>query len=78
MFNSTLGSASIGAIPFIISGVLIEKFLFFSKNFRKYISTVTKVGGIVLLFTGIAILTGQLQVLGFFILKYFPSLGSIG
>ena len=66
------------AIPFIVSGVLIDKFLFFSKNFRKYISTVTKVGGIVLLFTGIAILTGQLQVLGFFILKYFPSLGSIG
>jgi len=66
------------AIPFVISGILIDKFLFFSKNFRKYISTVTKVGGIVLLFTGIAILTGQLQVLGFFILKYFPSLGSIG
>ena len=66
------------AIPFIISGVLIDKFLFFSKSFRKYISTVTKVGGAILLLTGIAILTGQLQVLGFFILKYFPSLGNIG
>ena len=66
------------AIPFIISGVLIDKFLFFSKNFRKYISTITKVGGVILLLTGIAILTGQLQVLGFFILEYFPSLGNIG
>lgn len=66
------------AIPFIISGVLIEKFLFFSKSFRKYISTITKVGGAILLLTGIAILTGQLQVLGFFILEYFPSLGNIG
>ena len=66
------------AIPFIISGVLIDKFLFFSKNFRKYISTITKVGGAILLLTGIAILTGQLQVLGFFILEYFPSLGNIG
>ena len=66
------------AIPFIISGVLIDKFLFFSKSFRKYISTITKVGGTILLLTGIAILTGQLQVLGFFILKYFPSLGNIG
>ena len=56
------------AIPFIISGVLIEKFLFFSKSFRKYISKITKVGGIILLLTGIAILTNQLQVLGFFIL----------
>jgi len=66
------------AIPFIISGVIIDKFLFFSKSFRKYISTITKVGGAILLLTGIAILTGQLQVLGFFILEYFPSLGNIG
>ena len=66
------------AIPFIISGILIDKFLFFSKSFRKYISTITKVGGAILLLTGIAILTGQLQVLGFFILEYFPALGNIG
>ncbi len=66
------------AMPFIISGVLIDKFFFFSKSFRKYISTITKVGGTILLLTGVAILTGQLQVLGFFILEYFPSLGNIG
>ena len=66
------------AIPFIISGILIDKFLFFSKGFKKYISTITKVGGVILLLTGIAILTGKLQVLGFFILEYFPSLGDIG
>jgi len=66
------------AIPFIISGVLIDKFLFFSKSFRKHILTMTKIGGIILLLTGIAILTGQLQILGFFILEHFPSLGSIG
>ena len=66
------------AIPFIISGVLIDKFLFFSKSFRKYTLTITKVGGAILLLTGIAILTDRLQVLGFFILEYFPSLGNIG
>ena len=66
------------AIPFIISGVLIDKFLLFSKNFKKYTTTITKTGGVVLLFTGIAVLTGQLQILGFFILEYFPSLGEIG
>ena len=74
-----LSSYSLGlAIPFIISGVLIDKFLFFSKSFRKYISTITKVGGVILLLTGIAILTGQLQILGFLILEYFPLLGNIG
>ena len=66
------------AIPFIISGILIDKFLFFSKNFQKYTPVITKTGGAILLLTGIAILTGQLQVLGFFILEYFPSLGNIG
>ena len=43
------------AIPFIISGILINKFLFFSKSIRKYISSITKIGGTVLLLTGIAI-----------------------
>ena len=66
------------AIPFIISGILIDKFLFFSTGFKKYISTITKIGGAILLLTGIAILTNQLQVLGFFILEYFPSLSNIG
>ena len=66
------------AIPFIISGILIDKFLLFSKSFKKYVSIITKVGGIILLLTGFAIVTGQLQVLGFFILEYFPSLGNIG
>ena len=66
------------AIPFIISGILIDKFLFLSKNFRKHISIFTKVGGVVLLLTGIFILTGQLQIFGFFILEYFPLLGDIG
>ena len=66
------------AIPFILSGVLIDKFLLFSKSFKKYKSIITKVGGTILLFTGIAILTNQLQVLGFFMLEYFPSFGNIG
>ena len=66
------------AIPFIISGILINKFLFFSKSFKKYIYGITKAGGLILLLTGIAILTNQLQILGFFILEYFPYLGNIG
>ncbi len=66
------------AIPFVISGVLIDKFLLFFKSFRKYLSNITKVAGVILLLTGIAILTGQLQTLGFFILELFPALENIG
>ena len=74
-----LSSYSLGlAIPFILSGILIEKFLIFSKAVKEHLLKITRIGGIILLLTGIAILTGQLQVLGFFILEYFPSLGNIG
>ena len=66
------------AVPFIISGILIDKFLVFSKNFKKYFSIITRLGGIILLLTGIAILTGQLQIFGFFILKYFPFMANVG
>ncbi len=65
-------------IPFIISGILIDKFLYFSKNFKKYTSIAAKLGGVILLLTGIAILSGKLQLLGFFILEFFPALGNIG
>ncbi len=66
------------AIPFIISGILIDKFLLFSKSVKKFTSTIEKTGGVILLLTGLAILTGQLQILGFFILEYFPALGNFG
>ena len=66
------------AIPFIISGILINKFFIFSKNFKKYLSITNKIGGTILLLTGLAILTGQLQILGFFILEYFPFLEKVG
>ena len=37
------------AIPFVLSGYLIQKFLLFSKNFRKNINLISKIGGITLL-----------------------------
>ena len=66
------------AIPFILSGYLIQKFLIFSKNFKKNISLVSKIGGLILLITGILILTNQLQILGFYILEYLPFLQKFG
>ena len=36
------------AIPFVLSGFLIQKFLIFSKPFKKNINLITKIGGIIL------------------------------
>ena len=42
-------SYSLGlAIPFILSGYLIQRFLLFSKDFRKNINLISKIGGITL------------------------------
>ena len=74
-----LTSYSLGlALPFILSGYLIQKFLIFSKNFRKNINLVSKVGGIILLITGILILTNQLQALGYYLLNVLPFLQNFG
>jgi len=66
------------AIPFILSGYLMQRFLMFSKNFKKNINLVSKGGGAILLITGILILTNQLQVLGYYILNSLPFLQNFG
>ena len=74
-----LSSYSLGlAIPFILSGYLIQKFLIFSKNFKKNINFVSKIGGIILLITGILIVTNQLQALGYYLLDALPFLQNFG
>ena len=66
------------AIPFILSGYLMQRFLMFSKNFKKNINFVSKIGGIILLITGILILTNQLQALGYYLLDTLPFLQNFG
>ena len=66
------------AIPFVLSGYLIQKFLLFSKNFKKNINFISKSGGIILLITGILILTNQLQAVGFYIIEIFPFMQKFG
>ena len=66
------------AIPFILSGYLMQRFLMFSKNFKKNINLVSKIGGFILLITGVLILTNQLQVLGYYILNIFPFMQNFG
>ena len=66
------------AIPFILSGYLIQRFLLFSKGFKKNINLISKSGGIILLITGILILTNQLQAIGFYIIEIFPFMQKFG
>ena len=70
---------SIGlAIPFILSGLFITKFLIFSKKTRMHIIKIKKISGYILLITGVLIITGKLQSLGYYLLDWFPILGKLG
>ena len=66
------------ALPFILSGYLIQRFLLLSKNFKRNMNLISKTGGIILLITGILILTNQLQVIGFYIIEIFPFMQKFG
>ena len=45
---------------------------------KSHIIKIQKGSGYILLITGVMIITGKLQSLGFFILKYLPFLGKLG
>ena len=66
------------ALPFILSGYLIQRFMVVTKNLKSKMITISKVGGGLLLITGILMITNQLQALGFYILKYLPILQKLG
>ena len=66
------------AIPFILSGYLIQKFMTFSKNLKKNINIISKVGGSLLFITGLLIISNQLQAIGFYLLEYVPILQNFG
>ena len=54
------------AIPFILYGYFMNKFLISKKGFGKYYNRVTKTGGVILLITGILITTNQIQIISYF------------
>ena len=66
------------AVPFVLSSLLIKKFLIFSKSVKNYLINIKKISGIILIITGILIVTGKLQILGFYLIEFFPVLQNLG
>ena len=66
------------ALPFILSGYLIQKFMIFSKNLKTKMNIINKIGGSLLLITGVLMITNQLQALGYYLLKYIPFMQNLG
>tara|TARA_B100001029_G_scaffold179271_1_gene188206 strand:- start:1088 stop:1792 length:705 start_codon:yes stop_codon:yes gene_type:complete len=66
------------AIPFILSGLLIQKFIGVSNKIKSKMRIIINISGYLLLVTGLLILTNQLQALGFYLIEYFPILQKLG
>jgi cytochrome c-type biogenesis protein len=62
----------------VISSLIIKKFLIFSKKSKSYLDKIKKFSGITLLVTGVLIVIGKLQVLGFYLIELFPFLQKLG
>jgi len=76
---SLLSFYSLGlAVPFVISSLVIKKFLLFSKNSKSYLSKIRKFSGITLLITGVLIVIQKLQIVGFYLIQIFPFLQKLG
>ena len=66
------------AVPFLITGLGINQFLGFYKNFRKHLHKVEVVSGIVLILVGVLVMTGQsTQLTSWRIASLIPNLEGI-
>lgn len=76
---SLLAAYSLGlGIPFVLAALMLRQFLAFSRGFRPYLRRVEQGAGVVLVATGVLMLTGQFSQIGYFLLEAFPALGRIG
>ena len=65
-------------IPFMIAAASVNLFLGFFAKFKSKLGLVEKIMGAALVVTGLMFLTGQMQVLSYWLLETFPVLGQVG
>ena len=70
-------AAGIG-VPFLIAALAVKPFMSFMARFRKHMHKVEITIGLLLVATGIAILTGSLADVAQWLLETFPALSSVG
>ena len=68
-----LSSYSAGlAVPFLLSALLIDRFLVFFQKFKRNIGTVNRVAGILLIIVGVLMFTGWFERLAAMLQRYTP------
>ncbi len=80
LYGTSLLSAYAAGIgmPFLIAALAVKPFMSFMARFRKHMHKVEITIGLLLVATGIAILTGSLADVAQWLLETFPALSSVG
>jgi cytochrome c-type biogenesis protein len=65
-------------IPFILAAFAMENAVSFIRRFRAHLGKVEKAMGLLLVLTGIAFLTGSMNIMSFWLIETFPVLGKLG
>ncbi len=70
-------------IPFVMAAILVTPFMGFIGKFRKHLSSVEKVMGLLMIITGVLFITGSfgyfgINSIGVWILDMFPALATLG
>src|SRR6267142_7274324 len=60
------------ALPFFLSALAVNSFFQFSQTFRRYIQPVHVMGGLLLIFVGILLLTDYMTFLNTYVLRFTP------
>ncbi len=76
-FLLVIYSAGLG-IPFILAAFAMKPFVRFLKRMKSRFGMVEKAMGGLLVLTGIAFLTGGIEIMAFWMLETFPVLGRLG
>ena len=65
-------------VPFLLTAIFLERFLIQQPRLRRWSRPLHLVAGVALILVGIAIATGQLTKLSYWLLELFPVLGRFG
>lgn len=65
-------------VPFLISALFIGPFLNWARGFRRHLSMVEKIMGLLLVVVGAMMVSGDFERLAYFLLEMFPILATIG
>jgi len=66
------------AVPFTLAAVFSDFFMRWLTHFRLHLGKIEKLVGVLLIVTGIAFISGQMQFFSFWLLETFPALQQLG